>query len=82
MGNLKPGATYIYERADGIVYAREFGEDPSSRKVVGYDLESSPERRHFSIWNDILKEAETNKTLQKELDRVIMIYKLSKERLE
>jgi hypothetical protein len=25
MGNLKPGATYIYEKADGITYAREFG---------------------------------------------------------
>ena len=37
MGTLKPGATYIYERADGVVYAREFGADPSTRKVVGYE---------------------------------------------
>ena len=37
MGSLKPDATYIYERADGIVYAREFGADPSTRKVVGYE---------------------------------------------
>jgi len=37
MGQLKPGATYIYERADGIIYAREFGADPSTRKVVGYE---------------------------------------------
>jgi len=36
-GNLKPGATYIYERADGIVYARESGADPSTRQVVGYE---------------------------------------------
>lgn len=37
MGSLKPGATLIYERADGIVYAREFGADPSTRQVVGYE---------------------------------------------
>ena len=37
MGNLKPGATLIYERADGIVYARESGSDPSTRQVVGYE---------------------------------------------
>ena len=82
MGSLKPGATYIYERDGGITYAREFGADPSTRKVIGYDLDSSPERRHFTLWNDILKEAETNSSLQKALDRVIMLYKLSKDKLE
>lgn len=39
MRTLKPGATYIYERADGVVYAREFGADPSTRTVVGYDYD-------------------------------------------
>jgi hypothetical protein len=37
MGSLKPDAKYIYERADGIVYAREFGADPGTRQVVGYE---------------------------------------------
>jgi hypothetical protein len=37
MTQLKSGATYIYERADGIVYARESGSDPSTRQVVGYE---------------------------------------------
>ena len=36
MGTLKPGATYIYERANGVVYARESGTDPSTRVEVGY----------------------------------------------
>ena len=39
MGTLTPGATYIYERADGVVYAREFGADPSTRQVIGYDYD-------------------------------------------
>jgi hypothetical protein len=37
MGTLKPGATYIYERSDGIIYARESGADPGTRQVVGYE---------------------------------------------
>jgi hypothetical protein len=36
MGQLKPGATYIYERAGNEVYAREFGADPADRTLVGY----------------------------------------------
>ena len=36
MSQLKPDATYIYERANGVVYAREFGADPVDRKLMGY----------------------------------------------
>jgi hypothetical protein len=39
MGSLKPGATYVYERANGEVYARESGADPSTRKLVGYEYD-------------------------------------------
>lgn len=79
MGTLKPDAVYIYERANGIIYAREQGSDPSTRQVVGYDLKSSPEQKYFTLWNDILKEAETNTALQHALDSAIMIYRLSKD---
>jgi hypothetical protein len=82
MGSLKPGATYVYERAGGVIYSRELGSDPSTRKIIGYDLDSSPDRKYLSFWNDLLKESETNPTLQKALDRAIMIYKLSKEKVE
>ena len=37
MGSLKPDTKYIYERANGVVYAREFGADPSTRFEVGYE---------------------------------------------
>ena len=40
MGSLKPGVNYIYEHANGVTYAREFGSDPNSRKVIGYDYNS------------------------------------------
>jgi hypothetical protein len=85
MGNLKPGAQYIYERADGITYAREFGS--SERIVVGrnYDPRTSdgrPLHDHImdsKLWGEIHRAAPTNPALQKALDHAIMIYRLSKD---
>ena len=78
MGSLKPGATYIYEKADGVTYAREFGS--SERRIIGYDA-TAVLRHNARIWNDILIEAESNPALQLAVERVIMIYKLSKEQI-
>jgi hypothetical protein len=88
MGSLKPGATYIYEKADGVTYAREFGADPSTRKEIGYDYDSRtsdgrPLHDHLmdsKMWGEIHRMAKTNITLQKALDRAIMIYRLSKDK--
>jgi hypothetical protein len=93
MGSLKPGASYVYERNGDEVYAREFGS--TDRKLIGYkyEMENKPDPRtddgrplheHImdsKMWGEIRREARTNVTLQKALDRVIMIYKLSKDRL-
>ena len=92
MGALKPGATYIYERNGDEVYAREFGE--KDRTLIGYkyELENKPDPRtndgrplheHImedKMWGEIRREARTNITLQKALDRAIMIYRLSKDK--
>jgi len=84
MGTLKPGATYIYERVDDIVYAREAGSDPSTRFEIGRDYD--PKTKSWGervledkMWGEIRRMAPTNPTLQDAVDRVIMIYKLSKE---
>lgn len=82
MGSLKPGATYIYERADGITYCRELGAEPSSRFPIGWDYNTGNNHFNAKIWDNILKEAETNPTLQKAVDRVILLYKLSLEKYE
>jgi hypothetical protein len=84
MGTLKPGATYIYERADGIVYAREMGADPQKRFVVGYESgkDYDPVRNSIKenqLWHEISLAAETNPALQEAMDRVKVIYELSKE---
>ena len=92
MGTLKPGATYIYERNGDEVYAREFGE--KDRTLIGYTYEMQnkpdprtndgrPLREHImedKMWGEIRREARTNITLQKALDRAIMIYRLSKDK--
>jgi hypothetical protein len=39
MGQLKPDTKYIYERANGVIYAREFNADPSTRVMIGYDYD-------------------------------------------
>jgi len=98
MGNLKPGVKYIYERNGNTTYAREFGADPSTRQAIGWDYDPEEakrfdgrkidsrtlidEIRDDQMWGQIRREAKTNITLQKALDRAIMIYKLSKERYE
>jgi hypothetical protein len=80
MGSLKPGATLIYERADGIVYAREAGADPSTRQVVGYESgrDYDPVRRDKINWHNLLEASKDNKALADAVDRVIMLYELSK----
>jgi hypothetical protein len=94
MGQLKPGATYIYERDGDTVYQREIGADPSTRTEVGYDYGAYEERRDADIragmkkrrdemmedklWGNIRRAARTNPTLQDALDRAIMVYHLTK----
>jgi hypothetical protein len=54
MGTLIPGATYIYERADGVVYARELGADPNTRQVIGMDYD--PRTNDVGTLHDQLRE--------------------------
>ena len=83
MGNLKPGATYIYERDGNTVFRREAGQ--VEREVVGYDHRTSDGRplvdhiREDKLWGEIRLAAKTNTALQAELDRVIMLYHLINE---
>ena len=97
MGSLKPGATLIHERVGNVVYSREFGADPMTRKVTGWDYDKDNPNfdprtgdgrplfdhiKESKLWGEIRREAKTNITLQKALDRAIMIYRLSKDKPE
>lgn len=81
MGSLKPGATYIYERAGGIIYAREFGE--TKRRVVGYesndDTISASSKRLLSEMNEVVKMCETDPSMQAMLEQLFVMYNLKKQ---
>ena len=44
MGTLTPDTEYVYERVGGAIYAREFGADPATRKLIGYDYQYEQKR--------------------------------------
>ena len=90
MGTLKPGATYVYERNGSVVYAREHGS--TERKVVGYTYDGEgiyeaasagqKDLDNHILWNEVRMAAKTNPTLQKAVERAILIYRLSKDNPE
>ena len=97
MGNLKPGVQYVYERQGGTVYAREHGAEPSTRVAIGWDWEpeNNPARVQgvdretgkkelddHNEWIKIRLAGKANPALQKAIDRVKMLYKLSIEKYE
>lgn len=90
MGNLTPNVPLIYESPDGgkTIYARERGS--SERTLLGYHYDinnshvntKSPGQQDYEdhmLWNEIRQEAKTNPALQKAMDRVKLIYRLSKD---
>ena len=95
MGKLKPGVPLIHERVGKVVYAREFGADPMTRKVTGWDYDKDnpnfdprtgdgrpliDQLREDKMWGEIRRMAKTNPTLQAAIERVKIIYHLSKDK--
>jgi hypothetical protein len=91
MGTLTPGASYIYEHIDGVTYAREFGADPNTRQVIGYngDLDILGKNKESTVlgmpmsqvaeYIEIVSVSKFNPSLQEALDRVKVLYYLIKE---
>ena len=82
MGTLKPGATYIYEKANGVTYAREINAHPGDRIAIGWDYDTQQKNelaQRVKLWNEIYQAAKTNPALQDAIDRVIMLYELQKK---
>ncbi len=83
MGQLTPGATYIYEKANGITYARELGAPPSERFEVGRDFETKTlfgkTIDELEKMADMMTSADNNPILKHALERAFTIYELIKE---
>ena len=78
MGTLTPGAKYIYEKANVITYAREFGAPHNDRFEIGRDYERFL-KDELQLWEDIVRAGRTNQALQDALDRAKIVYHLSKD---
>ena len=78
MGTLKPGASYIYERVDDVVYARESGSN--IRQEIGRDYNLIDQLQEDKLWGDIRRTAKTNPALQEAIERVKITYYLIKDK--
>ena len=81
-GKLEFGVSYVYEKADGITYARKVGDPPDARFEIGRDYDSEKLHKdlmHSKLWGEIHRAAKSNPALQEALDRVIIIYELSRQ---
>ena len=82
MGQLEANATYIYEKADGITYARKLGDPPDTRFEIGRDYDREQLRQDLmdaKMWGEIRRAAKSNPALQEAIDRVIIVYELSRQ---
>ena len=86
MGSLKPGATYIYERANGVTYARELGSNV--RTAIGWDHGRDPRNEptlfgtpfsEIAIYVQIHQAAKTNPSLHSALERAKITYYVGRD---
>jgi len=78
MGNLKPGATYIYESPDGglTTYARL--EGTTERVMIGQSWQAR-ELVEQRLWTEIYPKRKLTPALTEAVEKCIIIYKLSEE---
>jgi hypothetical protein len=77
MGSLKPSTTYIYERVDNRIYAREMGQ--IKRQLVGWtDSKNIAMREYRSEINQVLHMCEHDPAMRELLDQLFVLYNLKK----
>jgi hypothetical protein len=77
MGDLTPGTTYIYERVDNRIYARQMGQ--TKRRLVGWsDSNSVAMQGYRSEINSVLTMCETDPAMKELLDQLFVLYNLKK----
>ena len=81
MGNLKPGAIYIYESPDGgeTVYAREAGS--TNREMIGQSTKAKSlleKMQEDKLWGEIRRVAKQDIILQNMLNEVEVYFRLKK----
>ena len=85
MGKLKPSEALIYERANGVVYARY--RDPPFNKLDRWIIGGDPaavamaqgDMLHYAEWQELCRLAEEYPTLKKLLDQLVTTYYMVKD---
>ena len=85
MGKLIPNQPLIYERANGVVYAR-YRDAPHNtipRWVIGGDpaavAREQGDMLNYSDWQDLCRLAKEHPTLEKLLDQLVIMYYIVKD---
>ena len=83
MGELIPNATLIYERANGVVFARYADKPEIPRWIVGGDPGAVAREQgkllDYGEWNNLCEVAATNPTLAKQMDKLVNLYYMVKD---
>jgi len=82
-GKLLPGETLIYERSDGVVYARYQNKPKIDRWIVGGDpagvARAQGDLISYAEWQELCELSEEYPTLKKLLDTLVTTYYTIKE---
>ena len=83
MDKLIPGEPLIYERADGVTYAR-YRDKPEIKKwIVGGDpagvARAQGKLLDYGEWQNLCEVAQTNETLKKQLTNLVNTYYMVKD---
>ena len=83
-GKLLPGETLVYERSDGVVYARYRDKPEIPRWIVGGDpagvARAQGDLLNYTEWQELCKLSLTYPTLRKLLDTLVTTYYTVKDR--
>lgn len=81
--SLLPNEPLIYERVDGVVYARYRDRPDIERWIIGGDPSAINRAQgnlfSYSDWQDMMRIAETNHTLQTQMKKLLDIYYIVKD---
>ena len=83
MGDLIPEEPLVYERANGVVFARYANKPEIPRWVVGGDpgavARAQGKLLDYSEWLNLCDLVETNPTLKKQMDKLVNTYYIIKD---
>ena len=83
LGNLIPNEVLIYERSDGVVYARYQNKPEIKRWIIGGDpagvARAQGDLLNYAEWQELCKLSLEYPTLRKLLDTLVTTYYTVKE---